>query len=180
MPTTLTRSFLSVLVPGLVGVAPWLLALVQHTDATLGFTEYSSLANSLLFAVAAVAGTIFEGIGTFVEARWDRKLQESHAVKDSWFSYLARTFQHEPVGYRYISRLATTLSFELSMLSAAPVFIVGVATLTLLRFPALKWVIALGGPVVLVLTLAYFSYSASCTHRTLCETRRELNSRLAA
>lgn len=38
-PTTVTRSILTVLVPGLVAVTPWLLALVQHTQATFGFDK---------------------------------------------------------------------------------------------------------------------------------------------
>ena len=42
MPMTLTRSLLTVLIPGLVFIAPWLLMLVQHTEATLGFSEFQA------------------------------------------------------------------------------------------------------------------------------------------
>ena len=42
MPASLDRVVLTVLVPGLVTITSWLLALVQHTDATLGFKEYAS------------------------------------------------------------------------------------------------------------------------------------------
>lgn len=61
IPTTISRSVLTVLVPGLVAIAPWLLALVQHTQATFGFDKYPTLAHLMLFASIVVTGSVFEG-----------------------------------------------------------------------------------------------------------------------
>ncbi|MBP6571546.1 MAG: hypothetical protein KA226_09025 [Gemmatimonadales bacterium] len=178
MPTTLSRSLLAVLIPGFVAIAPWLLALVQHTDATLGLATYPSLGNVLLFAAAAVVGSVFEGLGTFLEVRWDREREPSHAVFENWYGYLSTCLPIEPVGYRYLSRLATTMYFEMSMLFAAPLFALGATVLAALRFPQFKGGIWLFGATASLATAFYFHWQARSTHGTLCKTRREINNRL--
>lgn len=180
MPTTLSRSLLTVLIPGLVASAPWLLALVQHTSATLGFSEYPTLGHVLIFATAAVTGAIFEGLGSVLEDRWDKEREDEYSVSDNWYEYLARSFDREPVAYRYISRMVTSLYFELSMLFAIPVFIVGSSLLTVLRFEHLM------GPTVVLAIVAiaaatyYLWWQARCTHLVLCKTRKEINERFRA
>src|SRR5688572_3098080 len=134
MPMTLTRSLLTVLIPGLIAIAPWLLMLVQHTSATLGFKEYSTLANALVFASAAVAGSFFEAQGTRFELAWDKERESEFSVQENWYAYLARNVEREPVAYRYLSRLVTTLYSELAMIFAAPCFFLGACVLASLRF----------------------------------------------
>src|SRR5262245_48225652 len=134
MPMTLTRSILGVLIPGLVAITPWLLLLVQTTSATLGYDKYVVLANALVFSFAAVVGTVLESIGSGFEASWDREREQAFSVRENWYAYLARSFDNEPVGYRYLSRLVTTLYFELSMMMAAPLFCAGAGFLALSRF----------------------------------------------
>lgn len=177
MPMTLTRSLLTILIPGLVAIAPWLLALVQNTSATLGFDKYPSLANTLVFAAAAVIGSICEGFGTNLEAGWDKEREGAYSIKDNWHAYLSHRFDAEPVGYRYISRLVTTLYFELSMLFAVPSFLVGGCLLASLRFPDLLVVFAIICLAALIASTHYLHWQARCTHRVLCETRQELNRR---
>jgi hypothetical protein len=180
MPTTLTRSLLVVLIPGLVAIAPWLLALVQYTSATLGLDKYESLGYALIFSAAAVAGSILEGLASHLEVRWDRRLEEKFSVQENWYRYLSRTFDHEPVGYRYLSRMVTTLYFELSMLFAIPIFGSGAALLAALRFPRYQTVILICSIPLVIAAIFYFRWQAHCTHRVLCETRNELNRRLAS
>jgi hypothetical protein len=180
MPMTLTRSLLTILIPGLIAISPWLLILVQYTSATLGFGEFTTLANALVFASAAVAGTFFEAQGANLEVSWDRKLDSKHQVKENWLIYLSRAVEREPVGYRYVSRLATTLCFELAMIYAMPIFVGGVCTLAALRFPGFVWVVAIGGVILTVASSVYFYCQARCTHDVLCETRKELNIRTAS
>ena len=180
MPMTLTRSLLTVLIPGLIAIAPWLLMLVQHTDATLGFQEYPTLANSLVFASAAVAGSVFETLGTKIEVEWDNKRELEYSVSENWIAYLARTFDKEPVAYRYLSRLATTLYSELAMIFAAPSFFLGAFVLGSLRFPDGWHVFGILGLASSVASASYFYKQACSTHLVLCKTRQEINSRLAA
>ena len=177
MPMTLTRSLLTILVPGIVAISPWLLALVQNTSATLGFDKSTSLANALVFAAAAVVGCVCEGFGTMVEAKWDKERESEYSIRENWHSYLAHRFDKEPVGYRYISRLVTTLYFELSMLFAIPWFLLGGFILASLRFPDHSIIFALVTLTALMVSGHYLHWQARCTHRVLCETRQELNRR---
>lgn len=180
MPTTLSRSLLTILIPGIVASAPWLLALVQHTSATLGLGEYTTLGHALIFATAAVTGAIFEGLGSVLEERWDKEREEKYSVTSNWYDYLARSFDKEPVAYRYISRMVTSLYFELSMLFAVPVFIVGSVLLTVLRFTHLTVHVVLLGVIVIIFSTIYLWWQARCTHEVLCRTRKEMNQRMGA
>jgi hypothetical protein len=177
MPMTLTRSLLTILIPGLVAIAPWLLILVQHTPATLGFDKYVVLANALVFASAATVGSIFESIGTGAEVEWDKELEAEFAVEENWYAYLAKSFEKEPVGYRYLSRLVTSLYFELSMRIAVPVFVFGACILACLRFQDLLVLIAVASLAIAVILGRYFHRQARHTHRVICETRLEFNKR---
>ena len=175
MPTTLTRSLLTVLIPGLVAVAPWLVWLVQYTSATFGANENAVLANALIFALVVVAGSTCEGLGTYLEHRWDRQLEATHQVQEHWIRYLSYSGEREPVAFRYLSRLVTTLYFELSMLFATPVFVGGATLLASMRFPAQRcWIIPLG-IVVAVSFIAYFRYQARQTHEGMCKVRKSIN-----
>lgn len=178
MPLTLTRSLLTVLIPGLIAIAPWLLMLVQHTDATLGFGEYTTLANALVFASAAVAGSFFEAQGSKLEVTWDTEREDEFNVTENWLVYLSREFDREPVAYRYLSRLVTALYAELAMMFAAPLFLGGAAVLASLRFPDGWLLFAIVGLVAVVASGCYFHRAARLTHKVLCETRRDVNARL--
>lgn len=175
VPTTVTRSVLTILVPGLIAVAPWLLALVQHTQATFGFDSYPTLAHLMLFASVIVAGSIFEGVGSLFEVCWDKKLCSEMDVEGDWYAYLAT--KESLVGHRYISRLVTTLYFELSMMLSVPTFVAGASVLAILRFSSLTWWSLILSAVIAALVAYYFYWQASTTHRVLCITRRELRAR---
>jgi hypothetical protein len=179
MPMTLTRSLLTVLIPGLVAVAPWLLMLVQHTSATLGFTQYSTLGSALVFASAVVVGMAIEGLGSYVEVKWDKDRETQYAVDENWYEYLARSVNPEPVGYRYLSRLVTTFYFELWLAFAAPSFFIGSGILAALRFGHISCVLSVAGVVLAGLSAWYFLWQAKTTHEVICRTRKELNERLA-
>jgi hypothetical protein len=178
MPFTLTRTVLGILVPGLIAITPWLLALVQHTKATLGFDSNSTLGHALIFSAAIVAGTFFEAQGTKLEVKWDNSKEEVHQVSENWYTYLSQVLDKEPVGYRYMSRLATTLYFELAMIWAAPAFLLGATILASLRFPDAWVILGIVGLAAAVGVGFYFHSQANCTHNVICSTRKELVSRL--
>jgi hypothetical protein len=178
MPLTLTRSLLVVLVPGIVGVAPWLLFAVRSwPDLKTTYAQYTVPANAILFAVVVLLGSVFEGLATIVEVRWDKEREKAQSVKESWYAYLARTCP-EPPGHRYLSRMFTTLYFELTMLSASVVFLIGAAVLVWLSNvdQPLRWSLSILG--IAVAAVLYFRWQARSSHLVLCEVRRELAARL--
>jgi len=180
IPTSLTRSTTTILVPGIVALTPWVLALVQHTSATLGFKDYPTIAHTIFLAAVIVVGTLCEGLGTFLEASWDKGRESEFQVQENWYAYLARCVDREPVGYRYLSRLVTAMYFELSMLFAVPSFVVGCAYLAYRRFPdnAPLWVAV--GSIGVGVSVAFFGWQARATHGVICATRRELVQRMPA
>lgn len=181
LPTTLPRSVLTILIPGVVAVAPWLLLLVQYTPATLGIDKHPTIAHTLLFAFVVVVGSMCEGLGTILESRWDAQRKKDMDVFGDWYAYLAST--ETPVGHRYLSRLVTSMYFELSMLLAVPSFVIGAALLAALRFRDFLCPILISAFVGIVLSISYFRWQAHRTHEALCVTRqklRELRSSMAA
>lgn len=177
MPTELSRSLLTILIPGLVAVSPWLLALVQYTPATLGFGSYGTLAHAMLFSLVVVVGSVFQGLGSFLEVRWDKEREGEFEVKECWFAYLASS--SSPVGHRYLSRLVTLLYFEIGMFQAVVPFAIGAALLAQLRFPQLSPWLCLLTPLVVSVPTVYFYWQARCTHKALCETRQQLQKRIS-
>lgn len=177
IPTTLTRSTITILVPGTVALSPWLLLLVQHTSATLGYKEYATLANAMVLAAVIVTGSICEGLGTFIELNWDCRRESELEIKENWHKYLSKVFDKEPVGFRYLSRLVTTMYFELSMLVATPLFLLGSGVLAYLRFPQQVWLTAISALLASIGSAGFFLWQASQTHRVICETRREVMQR---
>jgi len=180
IPTNLTRSTVTVLVPGIVALSPWVLALVQHTDATFGFKGYPTLAHSLFFASVIVVGVVCDGLGSYIEARWDGRRNSELEVEENWYKYLSTVLEHEPVGYRYLSRLVTAMYFELSMLFAVPLFLIGSGLLAYLRFPSFRLVSILCTIACIVVTIVFFLWQAYTTHGAICTTRREIMRRAVA
>lgn len=177
MPLTLTRSILTVLLPGLIAVSPWLLWLVKYTGATLGFDSNVTLAHALIFAMAAVVGSLCEMAGTWMECVWDKRREERFQIEENWYVYLSRQFEREPVGYRYISRLVTAMYFELSMLFAVPIFSIGGTLLSVLRFPEYRCPLIFLGAGTVIFSAIFFYWQASSTHKVLCKARAEINKR---
>jgi len=180
MPVTLTRSILVVIIPALVALAPWALWVTSKIE---GFGDvyktYATLINASLIGLAIIVGSVFEGALPHLEVRWDKERENEYAVKENWFSYLAKQCSAEPVGFRYLSRMVTTMYFELSMSIAAPVSLLGLAVLAYDHAPCL-WAWLSVVCVMLAFAAAYFFYwQAKCTHKVLCETRKEINARLA-
>lgn len=180
MPTTPTRFLLAALVPGIVAASPWVLALLQYTSVTLGLEKYPAIAYALLFGLIAVVGSVIEGLGSVIEERWDNERESEYAVSENWYAYLSYAEPKEPVGFRYLSQLATALYFELSMLLAIPIFLVGTGLLTALRFPQLACVIVVVSLVGAIVSILYFRWQARSTHEVLCKSRRKLNELLAS
>lgn len=179
MPYTLSRSIMVIIIPGIVALAPWALWVVSKIpNFSSHYSSYATLINSALIGLAIILGSILEGALTHLEVKWDKQCEKEYNVKENWFNYLAQQCAAEPVGFKYISRLATTMYFELSMMAASPIALVGVAVLVF-DYAHSSW--RLGGIVLLLFAaaiVAWFYWQAKNTHGVLCEARKELNTRM--
>lgn len=175
LPLTLTRSLLGVLIPGIVGSAAWLMILAEALpNIHIFYERYPVLGNLTLFAVVVVLGLVIEGLNSYVEARWDQERERTLGVREFWYAYLAQDAAPAPVGHRHISRLVSSLYFELGMMIATPLLMLGLFAVATRTDIALGWK---GSAVLGSLALAsffWFRRLARDTHRALCRTRMEL------
>jgi hypothetical protein len=182
MPFTLTRSLIVVLVPGLVATAPWILLIAIYFPQALHAYDTRVVAgNALMFAFVVVVGSVLEGIGSNLEVKWDKERDSDFDVQENWYKYLALTPSAEPVGFRYISRIVTTLYFELAMSIAGPSMLIGIAFLIApYEQPLAIWRAVLAALLVVLAWFAYrvFKGHAHDTHLVLCKVRREIVERL--
>jgi hypothetical protein len=185
MPLNLTRSLLVVLIPGGIALFPWVLWLLNSDQQIANFYKtYPQLSWAVLFAAASVAGSLFEGINSYIEDYWDRKREKQWEVAKNWYDYLARICQSAPVAHGYLARLATTMYFELAMMWATFSFVMGLVPLALVSLSpnccmtldsARPYLVAgiLGG-----IGSSFFHKTARDSHLALCRTRKEINQRL--
>jgi hypothetical protein len=183
MPLNLSRSLLTIILPGIVATAPWLLLLFVKVTALQHWHEsYAFPLHVAAFAVAVTAGSLFEGVGSYIECMWDRwrgrqetpTIGNDDWVQRDWYAYLKEPYgAAEPVGYRYLSRKVTALYFELGMMMAVPIGLVGLGMLAQMLFPShglVPWVFV---GLAFAAALGFLKF-ASDTHDLLCETRHFL------
>jgi hypothetical protein len=177
MPTTLSRSFLVIILPGVVAAAPWLLIISSRLQGFSDFyKEYQLVVNACLFAFVVIVGSLFEGVNSHLEIKWDKEREKEYGVEKNWYDYLALVCNAEPVGFKYIARMVTLMYFELSMMLASVLF--GTGVLALLVSHAMPcWAVMLTA-VLTVAAPLYFWWQAKCSHEVLCRSRKELNDRL--
>jgi hypothetical protein len=178
--TAVSRSTLTIIVPGIVALAPWFLLAVQQYSFSFGLDEYPTVAHAFLFAAVAIAGSLCNGLGTIIESKFfDQWHKARFPVEQDWFDYLAFNGK-EPVAFRYLGRLAITLSFELSMVIAAPIFAVSGALWLYLKTDIGGQSAILAGVGAAIVAAGIFFREAKRTHLALCETRFEVLRRLRA
>jgi len=181
MPITLTRSLLVVFIPGMITIAPWIFLFIE-IESTFSdlYKQYFYIFNVMLAGIAVIAGSVIEGVVTHIECQWDEKLENEFQVEDNWFAYLSNIFDSEPVGYRYMSRMATTLYFELGMACASASFILGIIAIFYyfegVNFATYNALLIL----LLLISEVYFYRQAKSSHKVLCKARREINQRVQA
>ncbi len=164
-----------------MAAAPWLLFLgVSSVGLQHWYSQHAFPIHVAAFAITVTLGALFEGIGTYIECQWDASkgcgpepkieaLEENWILRD-WYQYLSRSFGSEPVAYRYLSRKVTALYFELGMMLAAPIGVIGSAFLFCRLFPYMCWVAAIIGFFAAVLGILFYKFARD-THEVLYETR---------
>jgi len=89
MPLNLTRSLLTIILPGMVALGPWLLLTILWFPA-LGniYKAYAIPFHVAAFGIAVVLGSAFEEVGSYFEKYWDRQSEREEApeFEESWVS----------------------------------------------------------------------------------------------
>ena len=113
------RPLVTILLPGALATFPYVLLLnnyfpeVERYRAQQDFVYYA-----LLFLAVLGVGLILEDIGARIESGWDklliRKNQECADLEETWWKYLALTYDKEPIGQGYLRSILLRMKFELS------------------------------------------------------------------
>jgi len=181
VPFTLTRSLMTILVPGGVAISPWVVLIFVHVPGMIEFyKEFQAVTTIALAGLTIVCGTFIEVVASIVEEKFDKDADPKLEVTENWYKYLASSPQPEPVGYRYLGRRVTTMYFELGMALAAMLFMVGTATNISFQLEgwACKLLVIAGGLVAGSFFSYWFAASGKRTHLLLCEVRQQLNNRI--
>jgi len=124
------QTFLQILVPGVVGGAPWAVlgyALFDEKQSLVctGLNLPQTVGALLLTIIPAVLfGAVFFELGTVWEAKvLERKKDASFETR--WDTYLLSRRDDERIAHGYVAYLAAWLKFELSISVALAFFFVG-------------------------------------------------------
>lgn len=169
---------LVLIIPGLIAGAPYLFVLDHYFPWVAPFADdHPTLSTFLSLVASAVFGMLVYEFGTNIEAKWiDRKLQASggyEKLEDEWYRYLRLTFNEYSVGQQYIAERVMYYKFELGVVAAMPVCLLGTGWAYFLRdsFPAGLF---LGILLFLIVGAVYFLCEAYATGKGLARVRQEL------
>jgi hypothetical protein len=115
------RPFISVVVPGLIAVSPYVLLLGYYVTPVQTFWGAHSHAFAGLLAAAVLAvGFILSDFGELIEVHlWDRKLKTiDQKHEEKWERYLQLQLDDELIGQRFLRTKLTQYKFELAMVPA--------------------------------------------------------------
>jgi len=176
------RPLTTVVVPGSIAVAPYVLVLGHYVPLVFSFwTAHPSAFVALIAISIFTAGLVLDNFGTHYEVSFiDRRLQKCDATHDeTWRAYLGLRIKDEFVGQRYLRLKVERLKFELSMAPAMLSFAIGLFWLQCLheiwRWPGFILLFA-----VLLLGAYYFLREAHKTACVLADTRKILVKAVAA
>ena len=110
------RAIVTQVLPGLIGSAPWIIALYDRSLGARKFLNQSTpVATAALFLAAVFWGFVCEDLGARAEVwieNWQTRAEK--ASRENWFIYLRRAYTVEPPGVRYMRTLVTRMKFELN------------------------------------------------------------------
>lgn len=168
--TEVFRPIVTLMIPGAIAGAPWLIGLTWQYPNFLSRLERDSALSAVVIALATVAiGMICENLGSHIETRFDGRLKEE--LKATWNAYLRTAFIADPVGRRYARTLVLRLKFELGVLVALSISLLGIIYLAAIAMPKDRAAIFAAFSLIII---RYLIWEAGETHKLLHDTRVEL------
>lgn len=119
------RPFVTIVVPGLIANAPYVLLLGHYVPPVETFWTQHPQAFAVIFGAAVLAvGFIISDLGELLEVyAWDRCLRKKdpdHTNK--WHAYLKLQLDDELIAHRFLRTKVTQFKFELAMVPAVIIF----------------------------------------------------------
>jgi hypothetical protein len=174
------RSVVTILIPGLFAISPFVGMLLYWCPGMARFAEANQGTSSLLVLLAALAwGHVLEDLGAWIEKDvWDpclkrRKRDKYPNLEEEWNKYLRLAFKDEPVGHEYLRTIQMRMKFELNCAVSVPFFFVGLVCFNCVAdfFSCLTMLLIVAGALSVGVYLLWESYR-SCG--VLARVRQEL------
>jgi len=130
------RPFISIAVPGLIAVSPFILLVGHYVPPVATFWQEHPHAFAVLLAVTVLAaGFIISDFGELIEVHWWDNLQEKRDPNhlSRWHNYLKLQLNDELIAHRFLRTKLTQFKFELAMVPALVIFWIGLLWLQLVR-----------------------------------------------
>jgi len=167
----------TLIIPGAFASGTWIaFGLLEMPGVAEYLMEREALSIVVLILSWIAFGFIVESTGSYIEAYViDRWRPDRVELAKIWAKYLALSWEHEPVGQRYLRRLLITFKFELNMLTATLFSIIGVVALwarDILHCEAASWTLL--GLASFAALLFFWSYQSSVV---LAKVRKILTNR---
>jgi hypothetical protein len=167
------RPILTLVVPGAIGLAPFLGLATIWFPAMEWFADEHRYVTGGMIALAVLAlGFLLEDLGTVLEHKLiDPGLESTHPdLKNEWKRYLQLELGDEIIGQRYLRTKFTQLKFELTLLISIVLGWAGLSMLQALRniLPDVQYVVS--GAVVLA-AVVLLCKAATTTADLLAGTR---------
>jgi hypothetical protein len=122
------RPFVTIVVPGLIADAPYILLLGYYVPAVPKFwAEHPQVFAAICGAAVLATGFIISDLGELLEVHaWDRLLAKQDSKhNEKWQSYLKLQLDDELIAHRFLRTKVTQFKFELAMVPALVTFWVG-------------------------------------------------------
>jgi len=129
----LFRPLVQILVPGTVALAPYALIAAYYNPKLYSFWDKHANTFGVLALVAVIAaGFLLEDIGSKIELHWDKVLNKEREDHNAdWKRYLSLRLKDEIIGQRYLERVVLRMKFELSLVPALVLALLGILWLNL-------------------------------------------------
>jgi hypothetical protein len=151
------RPILTLVVPGAIGLAPFLsLATIWFPGMAYFADEHRYVTAGIIGVTVLALGFLLEDLGTVVEVKLiDPGLYTAHPnLKQEWKQYLQLELDDEIIGQRYLRTKITQLKFELALMISIVLGWAGLSMLQALRniLPQVQYV-TLGAVVLAAVVL---------------------------
>lgn len=114
---SLDKAVIQILIPGMLAVTPFLFLLLDTLPPLKLYLINNQTVLITTFTLLGVAaGMIVDNIGGRFEVHViDKSLKDKFPFFESdWAKFLCITYEHEPVGHRYLRNMLFRMKFELS------------------------------------------------------------------
>jgi hypothetical protein len=172
----IARPIATVLIPGAIAVAPYVIVVQHYIPQVLDFWKIHDAAfSAIVVACMLAAGLLLEDLGALLEGFVLDPLLTDRVPdhRENWNKYLKLKIKDEFVGQRYLRTMVTSLKFELAMFPGILCLWFGLLWIQLIDKVWSAWGFAVL-TVFLAAVTTYLGVESFLSARTLSNTRRLL------